>query len=73
VERRIAVPLAPPPRSRFGRGLLLALALFAAALGVYRYSFELAARLPAIAPALEAYAGAVDRLREAMAPERPGG
>lgn len=66
VEARV---VEPPPRSRFGRGLFVALALFGTALAVYLYGRELAAGVPALAPAVEAYSGAVDRLREALAAE----
>jgi hypothetical protein len=55
-------------RNRFGRGVFLALVLFGAALGLYVFGGELAAMTPALAPAIEAYVGAVDRLREAMVP-----
>jgi hypothetical protein len=56
------------PRTRFGRGGLVALVLCAVALGLYVFGGELAAMTPALAPAIEAYVGAVDRLREAMMP-----
>ena len=62
-----AVPVsaaAPEPRSRFGAGLLLALVLFGLALAAYAYRPEIAARVPAAAPALDAYGEAVDGLRE---------
>ena len=66
-----------PRRSRFGRGLLLVLALFALALGAYRFRADLAAEVPAAAPALQAYGAWVDGLREdveqRVAPLRPGG
>ncbi len=60
-ERRV-------PRSRFGRGVFVALVLFCAALGLYVFGGDLAAMTPALAPAIEAYVGAVDRLREVMVP-----
>jgi predicted Zn finger-like uncharacterized protein len=56
------------PRRRFGRGVFVALLLSAAALGLYLFGGRLAAMTPALAPAIEAYVGAVDRLREAMLP-----
>ncbi len=62
-----AVPVsaaAPEPRSRFGAGLLLALVLFGLALAAYAYRPEIVARVPAAAPALDAYGEAVDGLRE---------
>ena len=55
-----------PPRGRFGRGLFLVLLVFVVALAVYVYRGPLAARLPAAAPALEAYGTQVDHLREAI-------
>ncbi len=65
----------PPSRSRFGRGLLLALALCLIALGAYVYRDAIVARVPAAQPALSAYAETVDQLRERLeqhlAPFRP--
>ena len=57
-------PRRPEPRSRFGAGLLVALVLFGLALAAYAYRPQIAARVPAAAPALEAYGTAVDGLRE---------
>jgi predicted Zn finger-like uncharacterized protein len=64
---------APPPApSRFGRGLLVALCLFLAALGLYLYAEPIAARVPALAQALQGFAGLVDGLREGLSGS-PGG
>jgi predicted Zn finger-like uncharacterized protein len=63
-----AAPVAPRPRSRFPHGLALVLVLFALALGAYRFGDDLAARLPAAAPALSAYGDWVDALRERLEP-----
>jgi predicted Zn finger-like uncharacterized protein len=54
--------LVQPPR-RFGRGLLLALALGALALAGYHYRDRIADEVPVAAPALAAYGEAVDDLR----------
>ena len=58
----------PPPReapapSRFGLGFLVAVVLFGLALSTYLWRAELAARVPAAGPALDAYGRAVDDLR----------
>jgi hypothetical protein len=72
-----ALPAPPPPpehtltRSRFGRGFLVALVLFASALLAYVYGEPLAARAPGLAPALQSYLDAVNALRESFAPD-PG-
>lgn len=58
-----ASPARPATPSRFGRGLLLALGLFGLALSAYVWRADLATRLPAAAPALDAYGRAVDDLR----------
>ena len=58
------------PQSRFGRGFLVALLIAAAALGLYGYDRVVVARAPALAPAIEAYVGAVDQMREAISPPR---
>jgi predicted Zn finger-like uncharacterized protein len=50
--------------SRFALGLALAVLVGAGALGVYSFAGPLAERMPAAAPALEAYAGQVTGLRE---------
>jgi predicted Zn finger-like uncharacterized protein len=59
---------APRPPSRFAHGFALVLVLFALALGAYRFRDDLAARLPAAAPALAAYGDWVDGLRERLEP-----
>lgn len=51
-------------RSRFAPGFVLALLIGAGAFGLYRYAGPLAERIPAAAPALEAYAAQVTTLRE---------
>jgi hypothetical protein len=56
--------LPPPPRSRFGLGLAVALVLAGAAFVGYLRQVELAAAVPAAAPALEAYGDLVDDLRD---------
>lgn len=60
-------PAASPVRSRFVRGLLLAVAVFALALVAYRGHTPIAAGVPAAAPALDAYVGAIDALRREVA------
>lgn len=62
-EPKASPPRAVPQPSRFGRGLLLAVVLFGLALAAYAWRAELAARVPAAAPALEAYGRTVDGLR----------
>jgi predicted Zn finger-like uncharacterized protein len=52
-----------PPRSRFFRGLLIALVGFLIAFGAYRWADLVAARVPATAPALAAYETMIDDLR----------
>ena len=59
-------PVAAPPRSRFGAGLLLALLLAALAFAAYQQGGPLAAGVPAAAPALEVYSDAVDDARTAV-------
>lgn len=56
---------APAP-SRFGRGVLAALVIFALALGGYLWRGELSETLPAAGPALDAYGRVVDGLRVAL-------
>jgi predicted Zn finger-like uncharacterized protein len=55
---------APAPRSRFARGLLIALVPFVIDFGAYRFGGEIATRVPAAAPALDAYGDFVDDLRD---------
>jgi predicted Zn finger-like uncharacterized protein len=57
-------PAPPPPRSRFLRGLMIVLVPTLLAFGAYRFGGEIAARVPAAAPALDAYEDFVDDLRE---------
>jgi predicted Zn finger-like uncharacterized protein len=57
---------ADPPRSRFFRGFVIALVFFLIAFGAYRYGTALAVRVPAAAPALDAYAGMIDDLRDEL-------
>jgi predicted Zn finger-like uncharacterized protein len=66
LEIPATAPVAPPPapRSRFGVGLLLALVLAGLAFVAYLRQVELAAAVPAAAPALTAYGDLVDDLRE---------
>jgi predicted Zn finger-like uncharacterized protein len=52
-----------PPRSRFLGGLLLVLVPFLIAFGAYRFNDEIAAEVPAAAPALDTYAAAIDGWR----------
>jgi predicted Zn finger-like uncharacterized protein len=52
-----------PSRSRFARGLLLVLVPFLLATGAYRFADRIANRVPAAAPALDAYEALVDDLR----------
>jgi predicted Zn finger-like uncharacterized protein len=54
----------PPGESRFRTGMLVALALFALALGSYAGREAIVDTVPAAGPALDGYAGAVDDLRE---------
>jgi predicted Zn finger-like uncharacterized protein len=67
---RLAVPDAAPappppaPRSRFAVGLVLALALAGAAFVAYLREVDIAAAVPAAAPALTAYHTLVDDLRD---------
>lgn len=59
-------PVPPPraaPRSRFALGLGLVLGVFAVMLAAYRAHEPIAAQIPAAAPALEAYVGAIDAVR----------
>jgi len=67
----------PPPESRFLRGFLLVPVVALLALGAYRFGPEIAARVPAAEPALDAYAGTLDGWREEIerriAGLRPGG
>ena len=56
-------PRRRPSRSRFGRGLLLALVLAVLALAAYLYREPIAARVPQAAPALGAYGETIDRWR----------
>ncbi len=53
-----------PPVSRFGRGLLVALALGGVAIATYVWRAPLAATAPPAASALEAYGAAIDGARE---------
>jgi predicted Zn finger-like uncharacterized protein len=62
-EPKTAQP-APAPRSRFGAGLVVALVLAAAAFAAYLRQADLAAAVPAAAPAIAAYGDLVDDLRE---------
>jgi predicted Zn finger-like uncharacterized protein len=75
--RRGPEAAAPKPASRFGHGLVLVLAIFAAAFAAYRFRGEIAAQVPAARPALEAYGAEVDALRDRvegyLAPLRPSG
>ncbi len=76
-------PAAPPPaaeaplasRSRFGRGLVVALVLTGIALSAYIYRDFIVARVPAAGPALQAYSETIDRWRDELevriAPFRP--
>jgi predicted Zn finger-like uncharacterized protein len=57
-------PAPPAPRSRFLPGLLVVLVPALLAFGAYRFGSEIAARVPATAPALDAYEDFVDDLRE---------
>lgn len=66
-EPRPPAPREAPPPSRFGRGLALALVLFGVALGAYLWRADIAARVPAAAPALDAYGETVDDLRLELA------
>ncbi len=59
-------PAVPPSRSRFGLGLLVALVIAAVGFLAYLRQTELAAAVPAAAPALAAYGAAVDDLRDAI-------
>lgn len=59
------------PRSRFGRGLFVALLLCALALVPYLLAAPLADRFPGIAPWIADYVEAVDALRETITPARP--
>ena len=61
-----AVPASRRGPNHFARGLVLVLALFALALGAYRFRADIAARLPAAAPALLAYGDWVDGARDAL-------
>jgi predicted Zn finger-like uncharacterized protein len=63
----IAEPAPAAPRSRFVLGLLLALGGFTLMGVVYGAHEAIAARLPTAAPALEAYAAAIDALRADVA------
>ena len=60
-----------PLPSRFGRGVVVALILFTAALALYRFDQEIIAAAPALAPAVDAYVGAIDQAREALASLAP--
>lgn len=62
---------ARPSRSRFGRGLAVALACFAVALLAYVYADRLAVWAPPLAPAVGAYVDFVDTLRDAVATRVP--
>jgi predicted Zn finger-like uncharacterized protein len=68
-------PPAPAPRSRFLHGVLLVPALALVAFAAYRLDDEIAATVPAAAPALDAYAATIDgwraALEEVIAPRRP--
>lgn len=66
VESR-ATPMVLVPSSRFGHGLLLALAVVALAAAVYLWRAPIAVQVPAAAPTLDAYGDLVDDLREAIA------
>ncbi len=59
-----------PPPSRFGRGVMVALLIFAGALALYGFESIVVAQVPALAPAVDAYVGAIDQVREALAPVR---
>ncbi len=59
-----------PARSRFGRGLLVALVLFALALALYVFAGDLAARVPSLSRALGVYVDLVDGLRAAVTRDR---
>jgi predicted Zn finger-like uncharacterized protein len=63
---RASIPARPAP-SRFGRGLLVALLLFAAALGGYLWRGHIAEAVPAAAPALATYGRLVDDARLGLA------
>ncbi len=65
-EPAAAAPEPAPAAGRFGVGLLAALALAGLALAAYAEADTLALRVPAIAPAIGLYAGAVDALREGL-------
>lgn len=58
-----ALPAPETPPSRFARGLVVALVLAGLALSIYTWRAEIAAGLPAAAPALDVYGRAVDDLR----------
>lgn len=57
------VPATPEREGSFARGVALALLLGVVLFGVYAYADALAAEIPALAPALEAYADAFDAAR----------
>lgn len=52
-----------PAKSRFSQGFLIALALFVTALLIYLFRAQIAAVIPALEPALTAYAGVIDQVR----------
>ncbi len=62
-----AAPSLPAPQSRFAKGLAMALAAFVVALAVYSFQDIIVARVPAVAPAIEAYVQVVDDLRQSVA------
>jgi predicted Zn finger-like uncharacterized protein len=59
-------PAPPAERDRFRTGLLVAVAIFVLALGGYATRDWIVRAVPAVEPALDAYAGAVDTLRERL-------
>ncbi len=64
LKPRLRPPATPEPtQSRFGQGFMIAIALFALALLVYLFRNQLAVAIPALEPALMAYAGFVDNIR----------
>ena len=71
-----AAPVPPAPRSQALPGFLLVLALAVLAWALYRFEAEIAATVPAAAPALDAYATTVDgwrtEIEDVIAPYRPG-